>query len=185
MESWDVLQRHFGGLTADEVDAELAGVPATGASPASQEAADYLARHGGPDLQGVTVRGEIHQRRALVAARTLSESVRSALTLDQVAQELGLSKSRVSHRLSDGGLWAFTVQGRRYFPRWQFIPDGEVLPGMTTIVPAIPPTLHPLALEAFMTAPQTAFDGRSPVEWLAGGGDPTVIADWLTGMAHG
>ena len=183
-EAWAVLERHFDGLTADEVDAELAQVPAQGATPASAAAADYLAEHGGPDLDGDDAVGDVHRRRAMVAARTLSETLRSAVTIDEAAKLLGVSRSRVSHRLADQTLWAFAVQGRRYVPRWQ-LSESRSLPGLELLVPAIPDTLHPLAVDAFMATPRADFDDRSPVEWLASGGDPTVIAEWLVGMAHG
>lgn len=186
MSGWDVLERHFEGLSADEVDAELATVPPRGATPTSASAAAYLDEHGGPDLDGgSSAEGSLHRRRALTAARTLSDTLASALTLDQAADFLGLSRSRLSHRLADHSLWAFTVHGRRYLPRWQFSADGRTIPGLAQVTPAIPATLHPLAVESFMTAPRPDFDGRTPVEWLSSGGDPALIADWLTGMAHG
>lgn len=191
MDSWDVLERHFEGLTAEEVDAELAAVPSRGATPTSATAAAYLAEHAGPDLDGGTGPGSVRQRRTLTAARTLAEVLRSAMTLDEAAKVLGVSRSRVSHRISDGALWAFTVQGRRYLSRWQFASDGDgggryrAIPGLPTVVPEIPRSVHPVALDAFMTVARDAFDGRSAVEWLVSGGDPTVVADWLAGMARG
>lgn len=186
MGQWDVLERHFAGLTAAEVDAELAAVPAARATPSSAAAVAYLAEHGGPDLNMDTDpgRGSVRQRRALTAAKTLADTLASALTLEQAAQRLGVSRSRVSHRITEDTLWAFTVAGRRYLPCWQFTDDGT-LPGLVRVVPAIPRGLHPLALEAFMTTARPDFDGVSPVQWLESGGDPGLISDWLTGMAHG
>lgn len=185
MVGWNVLERHFDGLSADEVDAELTAIPSLGTTPVSESARGYLVEHGGPDLGGETgTPNDIHRRRALTAARTLSETVRSALTIDQASKALGISKSRVSHRLADGTLWAFTVQGRRYLPRWQFTSDGRTVPGLPVITAAIPTNLHPLALDSFMTTPRPDFDRRSPFEWLISGGDPRVIADWLTAMGR-
>lgn len=185
MGTWDVLERHFGGLSADEVDAELATVPPRGATPAAASAAAYLAEHGGPDLDSDGgAHGSLHRRRALTAAHTLSDTLASAFTLDQAADLLGVSRSRLSHRLTDQSLWAFTVRARRYLPRWQFTDDRTVLPGLAQVVPAIPAALHPLAVDAFMTSTHPDFDGHTPVEWLNSGGDPAAVADWLTGMAH-
>lgn len=185
MSGWDVLERHFEGLTADEVDAQLAVVPTRGATPVAASAAAYLAEHGGPDLDGAPkMPGDLHQRRTLTAARTLAETLASALTLDQAAKRLGVSRSRLSHRLKDGTVWAFTISGRRWLPAWQFTADRHTLPGLTAIVAAIPQSLHPLAVEAFMTTPHPDFDGHSPADWLAGGGDPAPIADWLTGIGR-
>lgn len=147
--------------------------------------ASYLAEHGGPDLDGDPgMPGDLHQRRTLTAARTLAETLASALTLGQAAERLGVSRSRLSHRLSDGTVWAFVISGRRWLPTWQFTIDGHTLPGLAAIVAAIPASLHPLAVEAFMTTPRTDFDGRSPADWLASGGDPAPVVDWLTGMGR-
>lgn len=188
MNGWEVLERHFDGMAPDEVDAELAAIPASGATPTAAGPTAYLTEYGGPDLERDVDEREprdLHQRRALTAARTLSDTVRSALTLDQAANLLQVSRSRLSHRISAGTLWAFTVQGRRWLPRWQFTADGHTLPGLPQIVAAIPDSLHPLAVESFMTTRRQDFDDRSPVEWLTSGGAPAVIADWLIGMGHG
>jgi hypothetical protein len=184
MSTWAVLERHFDGLSPDEVDAELAAVPPQGSTPASTAAADYLSEHGGPDLDDPASGDDLHHRRTLTAARTLAETLRSALTLDQVAATLSVSRSRISHRLADATLWGFTVQGRRFVPGWQ-LTGGHTIPGLASIVPVIPSSLHPLALDAFMTTASDDFGGQSPVEWLISGGDPSVVADWLAGMAHG
>lgn len=188
MSGWDVLERHFAGLTPDEVGAELAAVRAQGATPPTAGSAEYLTRRGGPELDsdsdGNAV-GDVHQRRVLTAARTLSDTVRSALTMDQAADLLQVSRSRLSDRISAGTVWAFTLQGRRWLPQWQFTADGHVVPGLSQIVAAIPDSLHPLAVEGFMTTRRQDFDDRSPIDWLASGGAPDVIAEWLIGMAHG
>jgi hypothetical protein len=185
MTGWDVLERHFDGLSADQVDAELARVPARGAAPTAAGPAAYLTEHAGPDLDADADPGDVHQRRAVTAARTLAETIDSAVSLDQAAQLLTISRSRLSHRVAAGNLWSFTVQGRRYLPRWQFTADGRTLPGLTQIIPAIPNDLHPLAIEAFMTTANPDFDNQSPAEWLATGGAPVPVADWLAGMGRG
>lgn len=182
--TWAMLERHFGGLTADEVDAELSAVPPAGASPSSAAAVEYLRQFGGPDLDRGAGPG-VHQRRTIVAARTLADSLRSTMTIDQAADLLGVSRSRVSHRIADGSLWATGIHGRRLVPRWQFTADGQVIPGLPKVVSAIPTSLHPLAVEAFMTTPRVDFDDQSPVEWLTSGGDPGVIAEWFISMGHG
>lgn len=183
MTSWAVLKDYFGDLAPDEVAAELGAPIPRGAAPASASAVAYLAEHGGADLVGLGSE-DVRQRRSLVAARTLSEVMLSAMTLEQTAVALGISRSRVSHRIADDSLWAFTVQGRRYVPRWQLAGERQALPGLNVVVPAIPADLHPLAVEGFMTTPQDEFEGEPPVEWLARGGDPAVVAAWFVGMAH-
>lgn len=184
MTGWDVLERHFDGLTPEEVDAALTAVPARGATPSSAAAAAYVHEHGGPDLDERDL-STVQRRRAVTASRTLVDTMRSAVTIDEAADLLDVSRSRVSHRLAAHSLWAFTVGGRRHLPRWQFTSGRGTLPGLATIVPAIPAHLHPLAVASFMETPLPDLDGRSPVEWLTSGGDPQPVADWLTGMAHG
>lgn len=188
MGDWDVLERHFGGLSAAEVSAELASLPPHDATPSSASAAAYLREHGGPDLDGESSPGDIQQRRALTASKTLSQTLSSAMTIDEAAAALGVSRSRISHRISAQSMWAFTLQGRRYVPRWQVV-DRESgtgpIPGLATIVPTIPSALHPVALDAFMHTSQEDLGGQSPLEWLISGGNPQLVADWLTGMAHG
>ncbi len=185
MSGWDVLERHFDGLTADEVDAQLAVVLERGATPVAAWTAAYLAEHGGPDLDSdPETEGVLRQRRILTAASTLAETLASALTLGQAAERLGVSASRLSHRLKDGTVWAFTISSRRWLPTWQFTVDQRTLPGLPAIVAAIPASLHPLAVAAFMTTPRPDFGGRSPADWLASGGDPAPVADWLTGMGR-
>jgi hypothetical protein len=183
MSAWAILEDYFGDLTPAEVAAELGAPIPQGATPASAAAASYLAEHGGPDLVPAEP-GDLRDRRAIVAARTLSDVMGSAMTLDETAVALGVSRSRVSHRIGDRTLWAFTIQGRRYVPRWQVAGDKRTLPGLEVIVPAIPSNLHPLAVEGFMTTSQAEFEGASPVEWLARGDDAAVIAEWLVAMAR-
>lgn len=185
MSAWAVLEDYFGDLTPEEVAAELGAPIPRGATPASASTANYLAKHGGPDLDIAPAEPEdLRKRRSVVAARTLADLIGSAMTLDETALALGVSRSRVSHRISDGSLWAFAIQGRRYVPRWQVAGDGRALPGLDVVVPAIPSNLHPLAIEGFMTTSHEEFDGAAPVEWLARGGDAGEVAAWLTGMAR-
>lgn len=179
-----MLEDYFGDLTPEEVAAELGTPTPRGARPASASAVKYLAEHGGFGLAPTEPEGDLRRQRSLVAARTLDDVMRSAMTLDETAVALGVSRSRVSHRIGDGSLWAFTIQGRRYVPRWQLAGDGRTLPGLDVVVPAIPPNLHPLAIEGFMTTPHDEFVGASPVEWLARGDDAGLVAAWLVGMAR-
>ena len=188
----DVFARHFPGLSPEEVDAELSRTPVAGATPISAAAMRYLAEHGGEAARAALDKYDqaaVQRDRAVTAARTLEEMLASSLTLEEAAASLGLSRSRISHRLRDQTLYAFTIQGRRYLPRWQFSegPGGVVsstIPGLAQIVPAIPRDMHPLALEAFMTEPLEDLGDKSPVDYLCSYGAVETVADWLVSLGH-
>jgi hypothetical protein len=188
----DVFARHFPGLTPDEVDAELSRTPAAGATPISSAAMRYLADHGGDEARVALERYDqaaVQRDRAIAAAQTLEDLLTASLTIEEAATALGLSRSRISHRISGQSLYAFTIQGRRYLPRWQFRQGpggvvGDVIPGLAQIVPAIPREMHPLAVEAFMTGPLEDLGGKSPVDHLCSYGVIEVVEDWLVALGH-
>ncbi|WP_300681588.1 hypothetical protein [Nocardioides sp.] len=190
----EVLDRFFPGLTPAEVEAELSQTPAAGATPISSASLAYLREHGGPEAVAAldgweeTDPAEIQRQRALTAARTLEELLGSSLTLEEAAARLGVSRSRISHRIGDRSLYAITVQGRRYLPDWQFLAEAagggaDLLPGLGQLVPAIPKTMHPLAVESFMTSVLDEI-GASPVDFIWSSGDVEVIVDWMDALAR-
>lgn len=188
----DVFARHFPGLSPAEVDAELSRTPAAGATPISATAADFLAEHGGEEAAvALTTYDEagVQQDRTLAAGRTLEALLAASLTIEEAATSLGLSRSRISHRLRGQSLYAFTIQSRKYLPRWQFREGSgeavsDVIPGLAHIVPAIPRDMHPLALEAIMTEPLKDLGNRSPVDYLCSYGGAEVVADWLASLGR-
>lgn len=188
----DVFARHFPGLSPEEVDAELSRTPSAGATPISAAAVHFLAEHGGEEATAALEKyneAEVQQDRAIAAARTLEELLASSLTIEEAATSLGLSRSRISHRLRGQSLYAFTIQGRRYLPRWQFCdgPGGvasDAIPGLAQIVAQIPRDMHPLALEVFMTAPVEDLGNMSPVDYLCSYGVVEVVAAQLVGLGR-
>jgi hypothetical protein len=188
----EVLARHFPGLTPDEVDAELSRMPAAGATPISAAAMRHLSEHGGEEAQEALARFDeaaVQQDRAVAAAHTLEDMLHSSITIEEAAISLGLSRSRISHRISAQSLYAFTIQGRRYLPRWQFRQGhrdapGDVIPGLAKIVSAIPRDLHPLAVETLMTEPVEELGDQSPVDYLFSYGVTVVVEDWLVALGH-
>lgn len=188
----EVLARHFPGLTPAEVDAELSRASPAGASPISSVALNYLRAHGGEEAQAALQRYEestVRQDQATTAAQILEKLLRSSLTIEQAARALALSRSRISHRISDQSLYAITVQGRRHLPTWQFRHDSggtacDVIPGLAQIVPAIPPEIHPLAVEVFMTEPLDDLGGNSPVDYLCAYGQAEVIENWFHALGN-
>lgn len=189
----DVFARHFPGLSPEEVDAELSRTPAAGATPISAAAIGFLTQHGGEESRVAIEEydeAEVERDRVVTAARTLEELLESSWSLELAAQTLGISRSRVSHRISSQTLYAFTLQGRRYVPQWQFVaaskgePGVEPIPGLARIVPLIPRDLHPLAVRAFMESPLEDLDGKSPTTFLASYGPVEAVQELLIALGR-
>ncbi|MDQ6895991.1 MAG: excisionase family DNA-binding protein [Actinomycetota bacterium] len=105
-----------------------------------------------------------------------------SLTIEQAADLLGVHRSRVSHRLRDGRLYAFQLGTQRRLPRWQLTTDDTPLPGLDAVLAALPADLHPAAVEGFFTTPDPDLDGETPARWLASGGDPHRVVDEAAGI---
>lgn len=154
--------------------------PIPGQQPLGPDEREFLERHGGVEAAGPD---EVSRRSVLVAA---TGAIRRQLTWDvgQVAELLGVSPSRVRHRIAERALYALPARDRkRRFPRWQFVEDG-VLPGLDLVLRELPGDLHPAEVEAFFLRPHAAIpalregaESASPREWLASGGDPDVVVD--------
>lgn len=193
----DVFARHFPGLSPDEVDAELSRTPAAGATPISTAAIGFLAEHGGEEAR-VAVEtydeAKVQRDRAVIAAQTLEELLESSWSLEIAATMMGISRSRVSHRISSQTLYAFTLQGRRYVPQWQFVANSkkesrkergvEPIPALAQIVPLIPRDLHPLAVRAFMETPLEELDGKSPTTFLVSHGPAEAIEELVVALGR-
>ncbi|GAA5170391.1 DNA-binding protein [Amycolatopsis dongchuanensis] len=114
--------------------------------------------------------------RAVAAHAVLAES---ALTVPAAADRLGVDASRVRHRLAERRLTGWKDQGGWRLPAWQFTDDG-VLPGLDTVLAALPAGQPALVVAAFMTHPQDdlviAGEPVSPRQWLLAGGDPRPVA---------
>lgn len=108
-----------------------------------------------------------------------AETDRSALSTGEVAALLGRAEANVRRSRLNGDLYAAAVDSGRplRFPRWQFTPDGHVVPGLREIVPRLPRHFHPLSIERFMTAPHEGLDGLAPAQWLSSGGPVQAVVD--------
>ena len=108
--------------------------------------------------------------------------VEEALDARQAAKKLGVSPSRVRQLLGESRLYGLKPMGDWRLPTWQFGVEGRgTVPGIGTVIRALPEGLHPLSVEGFMTSPkpELSLDGNStsPIEWLAGGGDAEAVAE--------
>ncbi len=110
--------------------------------------------------------------------------VGTALPPEAVARGLGRNVTRIYHMLSERQLYGVR-DGRRWrLPRFQFMSAGErlaIVPGVTTLFPALPRDLSVAAIgNWFTTVPQPLLvseEGRvlAPRAWLLAGGDPQRV----------
>lgn len=104
---------------------------------------------------------------------------RSVLGDTAMAEVLGVDRSRVSQRVTDRSLYAFSAGDERCFPRWQ-LAGTKALPGLKVVLQAMDPALHPLAVDHWFTTPNVdlGIDAEpvSPSAWLATAGNPQVVA---------
>lgn len=185
-----LLERHQVDMTSQEVldqlDSAFATIPGAGAAPLSTDEVHFLRAHAGPPATAVIDNwsGERErQARAGLAVRELGDTLSGSMSIKEAAAVLQIDRSRVSRRITGKTLWAFDIHGSRRIPRWQFL-DRRLLPGLDVIVPAIPLDATPAAVEAFMKIPQPDFGDRTPIEHLAAGGDPTLIAQFISDLTR-
>lgn len=185
-----ILRSHgVDGVSGDTVlhaiDVALAGGPGRYA-PLTAAEEEFLRSAGGeaaaaaldardPARDGATAAAD--------AARRVSLLIAGSLSVAEAADRLGVDRSRISRRCSSGRLSCFTIDGLVRIPGWQLIGD-QPLPGLEQIVPAIPAETTPLMIEAVMTTSQEETGGRTPVDFLAEGGTPRVVAEMIADLAR-
>lgn len=186
-DAWVRLERVLEDNRIDKEDFELQAVrhieegwrsPAAG-DPASAFAADEatILGHGGLDLARMRA-GEPDV--VLQTATSLALIEAKAAPAAEVADALSVSRARVRQRAVERTLYAVRVDDEWRFPRWQFDETGRPLPGIASVIPALPRGVHPVAVSRFMSEPSPdleVLDERvSPLEWLRSGGDPEPVA---------
>lgn len=133
------------------------------------------------DSAGVDLAGPAAPAAEIRTIMATAAHFRRGLSVAEAAQRLGVSQGRVRQRLQERTLHGVRpAPGAPWrLPPWQFTEDGA-LPGLGIVLAAAGAEVNPLALERLMTAPSPELDdhGRavSPVDWLAAGGDPRVVA---------
>jgi hypothetical protein len=152
-------------------------------SPADPDPADYFDERQRAALTEVGLDlsarrdGEVDSRARAVAAQAVLRD--SALTVAEAADAIGIDTSRVRHRLAAGRLSGWKDRSEWRLPAWQFSTRG-VLPGLETVLNAVPADQPPLVVASFMTMPQPDLlvDGEpvTPRLWLLAAGDPAEVA---------
>ena len=185
-----VLRRH-GYEMSEETLAENLDALLT-EPPAGRVAIDMSATDAAYLVEYSCVRSSSDAELAALDARSAGRAAAEAgrtLTRSQVAQLLDVAPSRVSHQVAGGRLFSYHGgNGKPLFPDWQFTGSGgagatgtRVVPHLGPVIAAIPDGSHPIAVRTFMTTPSSDLmvqgNKLSPLEWLAGGGDPSDVAD--------
>lgn len=121
-------------------------------------------------------------------ARTVAEQAvlrDTALSVAQAADRVGVDTSRIRHRVSSRRLIGWKDRGGWRLPAWQFT-DNDVLPGLETVLAAMPGDQPALVLANFMTTPQEDLEiGERPVsprEWLMAGGSAQRVAEFASAI---
>ncbi|MGV0037295.1 helix-turn-helix domain-containing protein [Mycobacterium paraffinicum] len=185
-----LLRKHQLDITSEEVldqlDSTFATIPAAGAAPLSMAEVQFLHAHDDTGVAAVIDNwsGEqLRQAQARSAARALADTLSGSMSIKEAATLLEIDRSGVSRRIAGKRLWAFAINGSRRIPRWQFL-GSKLLPGLNVIVSAIPRDTTPASMEAFMKTPQPDFGDHTPIEHLAAGGDPNLIADFVSDLGR-
>lgn len=97
----------------------------------------------------------------------------------QAAEHLDVDRTTVTRRIVRGSLFGVRVDDRYRLPLWQFVAPGGTLPGLATIIGAIPDRYPLTMLDEYLRAPREEFDGRSILAHLADGGAPEDAARLL------
>lgn len=115
--------------------------------------------------------------RSIAAEAVLRES---ALTVEDAARRLGVDNSGIRRRLSERRLVGWKDRGGWRLPAWQFTEAG-ILPGLPTVLAAVPEDQPPLVVAAFFATvqPDLQMNGEpsTPRQWLLAGGDPTRVGE--------
>ncbi|MGJ7905920.1 DNA-binding protein [Actinopolyspora sp. H202] len=131
----------------------------------------------GLDLSPLAER-ETDPRARAVAEQTVLRD--TALSVGQAAELVGVDSSRIRHRVASRRLIGWKDRGGWRLPAWQFTED-DVLPGLETVLTAMPGDQPALVLANFMTTPQQDLElGDRPVsprDWLMAYGNPQRVAE--------
>ena len=143
--------------------------------PAAEQA---VLRAGGLDLEP--------QRRSDPLAMTAvkyAAIVARSLTSQQVGERLGLAGSRVRQLIADRSLYSFLMGNRRLIPRFQFLPDGGLVPNIAVVNRALSARLHPVEVFNWLHARNADLFREedldvtvSPLDWLKAGYDASRVA---------
>ena len=109
--------------------------------------------------------------------------VEGSLTAREVGERLGLTGGRVRQLIADRSLYSFLMGSRRLIPRFQFLPDGGLVPNIAVVNRALSARLHPVevfnwlhARNADLFRDEDLDATVSPLDWLKAGYEAARVA---------
>jgi hypothetical protein len=112
----------------------------------------------------------------------------TSLSTREVAKYLKVDTSRVRQRLRERSLFGIEYDGERRLPKFQF-EYGQVIPGLSHVLPAIPADLNPLDIAEWFLSPHPDLDvGEledvtvSPRQWLLSGRPVATVVALAKGL---
>ncbi len=173
------------GLRDLQRSAEGAALAVEQCGPRRLEDAESLLSEGEADLlrQGGFEDAPAGQKRASdVGALEFMQLLRDSLDPEEAGRLLEVNASRIRQRLGARRLFGIK-DGRTWrLPRFQFS-GGRLVPGIDAVLPALPPGLHPVAVERWFRLPHPDLEppegGRplTPLEWLGQGQAPGRVVE--------
>lgn len=155
--------------------------PALEPNPLSVEEEEFLRSTGARGLDKDDEAPAARRANLTVVTAEFAQMVASADTVQQVAERLGVKSSRIRQRIGERSLYVIEGPAGRVFPRFQFTATG-VLPGLATVLAAIDPQMHPVAVERFFLSVSPDLESElvdepmSPRDWLLAGHPAEPIA---------
>ncbi len=109
--------------------------------------------------------------------------VEGSLTAREVGERLNLTGGRVRQLIADRSLYSFLMGSRRLIPRFQFRPDGGLVPNIAVVNRVLSPGLHPVevfnwlhARNADLFRDEDLDATVSPLDWLKAGYEAARVA---------
>src|SRR5215217_5057518 len=103
----------------------------------------------------------------------------NSLNTEEAARILGTDVEGVARRLADRTLYGIQTKDGWKIPEFQF-EDGELLPGLESVLPLLHEGLHPIAVQNWFTNPDPDLSigggSVSPRQWLLSGRDVANVA---------
>jgi len=167
----------FGGLLRDALRLVVTQPPV--ADPTSELTEADVVELRAAGLRTVVPADAYTQAISRTAAR-MAAILADAGTVEETARATGVSAARVRQLLGGRALFGVRTADGWLVPRFQ-LQGSAPLPGLRTVIMALPAGIHPVAFHTWFTTPTGALRlgdvPLSPRDWLASGGPADPVAE--------